>query len=102
MNYFRARLWREQSDMPHMTSPAGHLALGGNRQAQLVCAALEDIPHDPEVRLSRRAIDTTDGRAPRQPAGDIPHPQLAYLLDDDAQLLPHAAGSPGRPPEPCG
>jgi hypothetical protein len=99
------------------------------------------VPQDPEVRLPRRTIETTDGRAPRQPAGDILHPQLAYLLDDDAQsiysqseahagvhatgdrapettdsrtyqprfppqtiakLLPDAAGSPGRLPEPCG
>ena len=79
--------WKLITDLPVA------LPRGRHREARMVCFAMEDrgVPQDPQIGLQSRGIEAQDRPAPDQSDRGLLHPELAGLLDDDAQSF-----SPGR------
>jgi hypothetical protein len=75
--------WKLVTDLPISTRAQAIEKLNWYAQRWKI----ETFPQDLEIGLSRRAVKATDRRAPGQSAGDVLYPQLAHLLDDDAQSL---------------
>ena len=75
--------WKLITDLP-VASRADAI-----EKLEMVCFAMEDrgVPQDPQIGLQSRGIEAQDRPTSDQSGRGLLHPELAGLLDDDAQSV---------------